>query len=373
MSCCPHQPWQHITVTYPRHHRPCKALICCDKPARNHDGPIGHKPQLCPCDDWSLNESTTLVTENFENVELPRDRFGRPMVMDPKGKKRTAYRRCTTFVGCLDDMNGLMNWKARQVAYGMGQRNDLVLAAAASQPADKKKLGEIAEKASEAAKSGAAADIGTALHAFTERIDRGQPLGNVPAEHQADIDAYRQATETIEYLDIETFRVHDDWQVAGTADRIGRLHGRTMIMDIKTGSIDYPHKMAMQLAMYARSLPYDIATDKRGTDPERIDLNYGVIIHLPAGQGICNLYEIDIAKGWGACLIAKQVWGWRGTKELTRLIEGPPGPPATWGSLIANADSVERLREIWVRAKELGQLTPDLKLAAKIRSEELAA
>jgi hypothetical protein len=309
----------------------------------------------------------------MENVELPRDRFGRPMVMDPKGKKRTPYRRCTTFVGCLDDMNGLIKWKARQVAYGMGQRNDLVLAAAASEPEDKKKLGEIAEKASEAAKSGAAADIGTALHAFTERADRGQPLGNVPAEHQADIDAYRKATQGIEYLGIETFRVHDDWQVAGTADRIGRLHGRTMIMDIKTGSIDYPHKMAMQLAMYARSLPYNIATDTRGTDPEPIDLNYGVIIHLPAGQGICNLYEIDIAKGWGACLIAKQVWSWRGTKEITRPLNGPPPPPATWETLIANADSVERLRELWKRASELRELSEPLKALSHARHRELSA
>jgi hypothetical protein len=218
-----------------------------------------------------------------------------------------------------------------------------------------------------------AAETGTALHSLTERIDRGGPLGVVPSEYQADIEAYRKATEHIEYLGIETFRVHDEWKVAGTADRIGILNGRPMIMDIKTGSIDYPHKMAMQLAMYARSLPYDIATDKRGTDVKEVDLNYGVIIHLPAGQGRCDLYEIDIAKGWGACLIARQVWDWRGRKDLTRLIDPAAGSaePATWESLILGADSKDRLREIWRRASELGELTAELKAAAKVRSEEL--
>lgn len=310
----------------------------------------------------------------YTNVEIPRDRWGRPMVLPPSGKgKRIAYRRVTTFVGCLDDMNGLMAWKCRQVAYGMGQRKDLVVAAAASTVDDKKKLGEIADKAAEHAS--AAATTGTALHAFTERIDRGQPLGYVPAEHQADLDAYRRATEAIDFTAIETFRVHDNWKVAGTADRIGKYKGRNVILDIKTGSIDFPHKMAMQLALYARSAPYDIATDKRGIDAEPIDPNIGVIIHLPAGQGRCELYEIDIAKGWGACLLAKKVWDWRGTKGLTTATtaDAEVPPPATWESLVAGADTVDRVRDIWKRARELGELTPNLRAKCAQRADELSA
>ena len=314
------------------------------------------------------------MTTQFENVDIPRDRFGRPMIMQPNGK-RTPYRRCTTFVGCLDDTNGLMKWQARQIAYGMGQRNDLTLAAAAADPGDKKTLHDIAEKAKEAAKSSAAADIGTALHSFTERIDRGLPLGMVPMEYMPDLEAYKEATKNIEYLGIETFRVHDEWQIAGTADRIGMWRGRPVIMDIKTGSIDYPAKMAMQLAMYARSVPYDIPTDTRGEDPQPVDLNWGIIIHLPAGQGVCDLYEIDLAKGWGACLIARKVWNWRGTKDLTKQVDPNANAPqaATWESLIMNADSLDRLREIWKRAAELGQLTDDLKKLAEARSRRLAA
>jgi hypothetical protein len=133
--------------------------------------------------------------------------------------------------------------------------------------------------------------------------------------------------------------------------------------------------MAMQLAMYARMTPYDIATDTRTTDPEPVDLNWGIIIHLPAGQGRCDLYEIDLAKGWGACLIARKVWNWRATKDLTKQVDpnAPAAQPATWELLITNADSLDRLREIWTRAAELGELTDDLKRLAEARSRRLAA
>jgi len=312
----------------------------------------------------------------FVNVEIPRDRYGRPMIV-PAGKatKRVPYRRTTTFVGCLDDTYGLQQWKTRQVAYGMGQRKDLVLAAAAADPADKARLGEIADKATEHAQASGAATIGTALHALTERVDRGQPLGTIPQEYQADIDAYRAATELIEYTAIETFRVHDGWKVAGTADRIGRIAGgRPAIMDVKTGSIDYPAKMAMQLAMYAHSTPYDIASDSR-VDEEPVDTRTGIIIHLPAGQGTCNLYEIDLAVGWAGCVLAKKVWEWRSTKNLTTPFDPtriPAGPP-TWETLIRDARHLDDLRLIWKRAAECGYLTDELRALCTQRSTEISA
>ena len=320
----------------------------------------------------------------FVNTEIPRDRFGRPMVMPPGGGNRVPYRRTTTFVGCLDDTYGLMQWKTRQVALGMGQRKDLVLAAAAANPDDKKLLNEIADKATEHAQASAAATTGTALHALTERIDRGKPLGYVPAEYEADLAAYQQATEGIEWLGIETFRVHDDWKVAGTADRIGRTPtGCLRVYDIKTGSIDYPHKMAMQLAMYARMTPYDIPTDTRQTPEPGLDLNTGIIIHLPAGQGRCDLYEINIGQGWGACLLAKQVWSWRETRGLTHKIGEPrtntweransDTPPPTWESLVAAAATLDDLRKVWAKAAEFGKLTTDFRALCTERSAQLAA
>lgn len=327
-----------------------------------------------------------MTTTELTNTEIPRDRWGRPMILPVKGSKRVAYRRTTTFVGCLEDTYNLMAWKNRQVAIGMGQRPDLVLAAASADPDDKKRFNEIADKACEHALSSASATTGTSLHALTERLDRGQKLGHVPDPYPADLKAYEQATAAIEFTGIETFRVHDDWKIAGTADRIGYYNGRLMIMDIKTGSIDYPHKMAMQLAMYARSTPYDIATDKRTDDPKPVDLNTGIIIHLPAGQGTCDLYEINIAKGWGACLIAQQVWRWRAEKDLTHKVgedretvweksnrdsEPTVFAPTAWLKLVELASSLEQLRQLWEEARSHDALTEDFRAAAQKRSHEL--
>lgn len=300
------------------------------------------------------------------------------MILAPGAKtKRVPYQRCTTFVGALENTYPLMEWKQRQTVLGMGQREDLVLAAAAVDPSDTKALKDIAEKAFEQSKGSSAARVGTALHQLTERVDTGQELGHVPAEHAADIDAYRRATAHLSWDAIESFRVHDDFQVAGTADRIGMYHGQRTIFDIKTGKIDYPHKMAMQLAMYARSIPYDITSDKRGVDPTPINLNTGVIIHLPAGEGTCDLYEIDIAAGWGACLIARKVWQWRAQKQLIHKVGDPretvweKSNQPTLVEKAAVATSLDELRDLWATAKRLDQLTEDFRAAAQERSETL--
>jgi hypothetical protein len=333
------------------------------------------------------------MTDPFDipQVEIPRDRYGRPMILPPKGGKRVPYRRCTTFVGCLEDTYNIMLWKQRQTVLGMGQRPDLILAAAAADPDDKELLNELAEKATEYALASSAATTGTALHALTERLDRGQPIGYVPPEYSSDLDAYQNATAGIRWegtdlgwVGIESFRVHDDFKVAGTADRIGWHNGRLRIFDIKTGTIDYPHKMVMQLAMYAHSVPYDIATDKRGQDPEPVDLNTAIIIHLPAGEGTCDLYEIDIAKGWGACLLARQVWDWRATKDLTHRIgderktvwEHANNPDRGEQLLQLQLDevtSIEELRALWHTAAANGALTSYFRVMARRRSQQLTA
>jgi hypothetical protein len=304
-------------------------------------------------------------------TEISRDRYGRPLVVPPDGGRRVPYRRTTTFSSVLEDTFGLQLWKLRQAVIGMGQRPDLVLAASATDPADKNRLNEIVEKATEHAT--ASATTGTSLHALTERLDRGQKLGAIPEPYGADLKAYEKATAGIEWTDIECFRVLDGWQVAGTADRIGRIGGVLAVADIKTGSIDYPQKFAMQLALYAHSLPYDIATDTRGTAQLDLSLNYGVIIHLPAGEGRCQLYRVDIAKGWEACLLARKVWDWRATSGLLELVDETTGLEPTLVDLAAAADSVEQLRQVWRKAKGDGALTEDFLAVCEERHRQLAA
>ncbi len=51
-------------------------------------------------------------------TEIERDRYGRPMVVPPKGKKAIAYTRATTIANSLDDASALVAWKMRMTALG---------------------------------------------------------------------------------------------------------------------------------------------------------------------------------------------------------------------------------------------------------------
>ena len=247
--------------------------------------------------------------------ELPRDRWGRPMVTPPGGGKAVAYTRCTTYVAALEDTYNLSRWQQRMVATGLARRPDLVLAAAAHSD-DRDEMDRICQSELDAAAAGAAAGVGTALHRLTERLDRGQELGVVPEAYRADIEAYRTATADLEPVHIERFCVQDDLKVGGTPDLVVRLGNELFIADKKTGSIDYgAGKIAMQLAMYSRSVFYNHLSRTResmgGVNQER-----GIIIHLPAGTGRCELKWVDLTAGWEAIQLATQVRVWRGRKGL---------------------------------------------------------
>jgi predicted RecB family endonuclease len=246
--------------------------------------------------------------------EIERDRYGRPMVIPPGGGKKVPYMRCTRFIKVIDDTFNLEQWDKRMVLLGLVERPDLLLSASAHRD-DKKKLNQITSEAKEAAKAGAAANIGTAIHALTHRLERGEALGPVPGAYQRDLDAYLAATESLTTLHAETFLVQDELQVAGTPDRIVEFEGERYIADIKTGSIDYGAiDISMQLAVYAHSQFYDIRTGKREPLPG-VNGQRGIVIHLPAGTGTCELRFVDIAAGWEDVQLAKQIHATRKRKD----------------------------------------------------------
>lgn len=261
---------------------------------------------------------TDTLTKPAQQVE--RDRYGRPMVIPPGGGKKVSYRRVTTFIDVLDDRFALELWKQRQVAHGMAMRADLVLKAASAN-GDKKLLNEVAKAATEAAGSSQAATTGTALHAITEQLDRGEdPL--IPPSAQPDVDAYKDATGLLSMKLIEVFVVNDELQVGGTFDRVVETHdGRRFVADIKTGKIDYgASKIAMQLALYARSQRYLLNGERH---PLSVDQTRGLVIHLPAGAGECSLHWADLDAGWRGVEIARDVWTWR---SRSGLLDAQPTP-----------------------------------------------
>lgn len=351
-----------------------------------------------------------MTTDPFTTVssELPRDRWKRPLITPPEGGEAIAYTRCTTFVGCLEDTYHLGLWAQRMVALGMAARADLRLAASAiSDPDaqfDKRKLNDIAKQAKDAAAGSAKATIGTALHTFTEHIDKGVALGNVPDEYKPDLDAYVNITDGLESLDIEGFCVRDDLRVGGSYDRIyrftaefldayeashgNRLHypgrngnpptlvlpGDAVIGDVKTGNIDFGMgKIAMQLGVYANSLSYDHTLGTRTPLVGAPSKEFGLVVHLPAGQGTANLVWADIASGWTtASTLAKGVQEWRKRKDLSSTFASlsvGKAPEASLVDLIKAAPSYDALLALY--SQNSTSWTPGLTTLASTRKKEL--
>lgn len=313
---------------------------------------------------------TTLTVNPAKKPDFTREpRWGRPLIVPPGGGRAVAYTRVTTLAKTLEEQSALAAWKQRMTLIGASMRPDIVLSAAAHRD-DKDQLNTLAEQAMEAAQAGAKATIGTAIHAITETLDLGGSPGAYPDEFKSTVDAYCEATEGMRFVAVEQALVCDELQVAGTADRIIQLpDGRHVIGDLKTGSIDYAGlSIACQLAVYAHSLGYDTETGQRFQLPP-IDQHVGIVIHLPAGdqalRGTCELYEVDLAKGWEVARRSLQTRetrryrGWFRPFVMPELasVEDPPAAPtrtvepmptidqlADW---ISRAPGTAQLAELW--------------------------
>ncbi len=130
-------------------------------------------------------------------IEVPRDRYRRPLITPVSGGKPEPYTRCTTYVSCLEDTTNLTKWKQRMTAVGLAKRPDLLMSVAALDPdLDKSTLNDKCEDAMQAAGSSAKANMGTALHKFTESVDRGETITGVLPEVTRDVDAYVECMKT---------------------------------------------------------------------------------------------------------------------------------------------------------------------------------
>lgn len=237
-----------------------------------------------------------------------RDRYGRYVLAHPgKAGKRIAATRCTTFVKAAEDGYKLEQWHKANVAMGLGRRPDLAAMAATMEPGDRRLEGLV--KDAEVAGGGdVAANLGTAIHSFTETVDWGRPLTDVPEAHRDTIRAYRRALVThrlaIVPAAIERITLTSRWDgIAGTFDRVYRLHDGTYVVgDVKSGKVGYdPKSMYAQMAVYAEGINevgvYDVANECWERLPFEVRTDLALIVHLPAGGDTCDVYRADLAVG----------------------------------------------------------------------------
>lgn len=240
------------------------------------------------------------------------------------------YTRVTTYADAITEAYNLTAWKLRRVALGLGQRADYVRLAASytDEDRDRDALDELVGKALEAAGPNKA-DLGTALHSLTERLDRGEDLGTPPEEVLPDLAAYTAITSGV--LGIrwrEPRTVCDLLECAGTPDTIATVSeapptgeglpvcdcppDRLRVVDTKTGSVRYPGKMSTQLSIYSRSELYDPETGAR--TPLDVCPHWGVIVHLPVETGEAALFWLDLEHGWRGAELCGPVRSWHRVK-----------------------------------------------------------
>ncbi|MEU0674454.1 hypothetical protein ABZ330_16440 [Streptomyces sp. NPDC006172] len=246
----------------------------------------------------------------------------------------------------------MIDWQSRMVLVGASRRSDLIDEARGldpDDPGDKKALNLLAERAKDAGGANDKSRRGTYLHDLTEYVDRGEPLPrSISGEDLDDMAAYMATTAALTVIAVEQFVVVPELRVGGTFDRLSYYEGPgpdgkpikgNFITDTKTGNVKYGRlKMAAQLAVYSRGKLYDHtrfpvnASDKKAftawkkteftaeeaasaySELPPVNQDWGIIVHLPAGTGTCELYWANLNIGWRLAQLALTIRQERSTK-----------------------------------------------------------
>lgn len=234
---------------------------------------------------------------------------GQYRLPDPETGKLTSYSRASTIAKTLEDTWMLDAWAKRMMLLGllddpllMGRADDILSAKLTKDGLEwgdltmshmareyRTVLNDLTEEAQFAAGSKAAAEFGTAVHAWCEWLDHGLgSIWDVPEMFREWVIQYRRSLaggglRTDRYW-TERIVLNTQWGIAGTLDRLfWNHHGHLFLGDIKTSrGMDYSWLyFAIQLAIY-HGASHVLSID--GTHWEAmpaIDPNTALVAHLP--------------------------------------------------------------------------------------------
>jgi hypothetical protein len=265
---------------------------------------------------------------------------GAPMVRrldDPT--KWDRYSRPSGWGSDLDDESNLVTWKIDRAMEGVAC-DPSIAAMVAANIGIKEGAKNRREQAIQRGRGEEAADIGTALHLMTQRLERGDVF-KVPPPYDEDIGEYLLMLDAAGLVSefIECHLCNDEWRAAGTADRIYRatrelevagcppvLPGQHILGDLKTGKrLDYSLPgFAIQLALYVDSVFYDVETNERSPLPADMRTDIALLVHMPAGTASCSFHWLDMQVGREGARIVRDVRRWRKRDDFTIGFTPPP-------------------------------------------------
>jgi len=269
------------------------------------------------------------------------------------------FTRVTTGAHTLDSTTGLDKWKTGNVVLGLKDHPDLLedIDLFAEPREVTQQVRRIAEKAQEYAGANQAAELGTAIHAWTEAVERdGVPLEDVPDQFRPYLTAYMNALETagITTVDgmVERIVHHPASGWVGTLDRIYRLaDGTHVIGDVKTSkTLRYGWLgFSVQFAAYADAA-YMLRLDGSGWDPmPEVSPDYAVVAHVPSDNpGKCDLVTFDLHAGREYLDLAVRVHKARLEAERRVANQWPlPMPGQDLEDRVRACKSAEELSKLW--------------------------
>jgi hypothetical protein len=288
---------------------------------------------------------------------------------NPETGKPALYQRASTIAKIMDDPYHLNLWLQRMTAKGIAIRPDLAaLAHSMDVREDRDELNAIVEQAKDAAGARIGANLGTAQHAYAERLDHGEDLtkARLSPATMRDLDAYRDTLsrnglKVVPAL-MERVVLSTALGVCGRLDRVlfDESAGVFLIGDLKTGaSVDFGGlTFAIQTAIYARAdwmWSEEHAAWQRM--PEAVNPHMAVIMHAPVGSGKCDLYRVDIDEGYACAMMALEV---KAKRKLGKSLIQPWVNDTRFRVAIESATRAEDLSAVWREATDLGMWSKEL-------------
>ena len=253
---------------------------------------------------------------------------GAPLVSSPDDPSKTLrYSRDSGYAKVLDDEKALEAWRIFKAMTGVARSKALAAEVNACKDEDKAQKEALRNKALDKGSANEKADMGTALHAMTARVEDETDIAfDPPEQYVPDLTAYTDALTTYGLISemSEVHLVNDDFRAAGTADRIYRLTkllvapdgariepGELILGDLKTGKLNFSlPNYCVQTFLYASSKLYDVVAERRlPTPPIRQD--WTLLIHLPVGAARCEVLWCSMEVGRFGAEMARDIKEWR--------------------------------------------------------------
>ena len=264
---------------------------------------------------------------NSATPDFNRGKNGEPIIQMPDGKSKR-YSRQSSHGETLEEKSGLNNWLVAKAVEGAAKDQSILARAIASSPYEDHKSDwtKIRQDAIQAGRGSYKADIGTAVHAMSERFEKEHDYDPGPKFLPA-LEAYSKIQRDLGLVSqlIECQFVNDEHNTAGTADRLYELTkplitptdevlppGTLVVGDLKTGSsLEFSAPgYAIQIAGYAGGVLYDVVNNVRIPTPT-INQNWAIIMHLDVESAHCEFIWIDLEVGRFGARLAEEVREWR--------------------------------------------------------------